>query len=408
MKRWPWSLLTHALFLQLTIYIVRPTTAYRALEIGVDPALLGVVSTSFALLPLFAALFLGRASDAGHDGKLLVGGAGLMLLAGVGFLLRSPTLEFLLFWNVLLGLGHVLSVVAEQGRVARGQRSKLDSAFGLYTFAGSAGQALGPALIALVGGAASIPDTQVLFVVYILGVLCLVVSTAFMLPGARDGKPGANKTVSLRQALATPRPARLAIMGSMGVSMMVLSAIDLITVYLPALGVERAIPAATIAALLSLRAVATMASRIFIASIVRRVGRDLLIVVSTGASALLIAALVVPSNNLVLAVIVALAGTSLGIGQPLTMTAVTLAASPGTSSTWLGLRISANRLGQTTIPGAVGLFAATTGVSGAFALTALALAASQWSPWEPSAGAPPVKGMLEQCPRTEVRRRCVS
>jgi MFS family permease len=381
MKRWPYALLTHALFLQLTIYIVRPTTAYRALEIGVEPALLGVVSTSFALLPLFAAVFLGRASDAGHDGKLLIGGAGLMLLAGIGFLFWSPSLPLLLFWNVLLGLGHVLSVVAEQGRVARGQRSKLDSAFGLYTFAGSAGQALGPALIALVGGAATIPDTDVLFSAYIFGVVCLLVSTAFMLPAARDAVLANNKTASLRQALATPRPARLAILGSMGVSMMVLSAIDLITVYLPALGVERGIPAATIGALLSLRAVATMASRILLGSLVRRVSRDLLIIISTGASALLIAALVLPSDIWVLAIIVALAGTSLGIGQPLTMTAITLAASPGTSSTWLGLRLSANRLGQSTIPGAVGLFAATTGVSGVFALTAMALAAVSMASW---------------------------
>ena len=381
MNRWPWALLTHALFLQLTIYIVRPTTAYRALEIGVEPALLGVVSTSFALLPLFAAVFLGRASDAGHDRKMLTGGAGLMLLAGAGFLLWTPSLILLIVWNVLLGLGHVLSVVAEQGRVARGQRSKLDSAFGLYTFAGSAGQALGPALIAVVGGAATIPDTDVLFAAYILGVVCLFISTAFMLSSPRTSVPETGRSATLRQALATPRRARLSILGSLGVSMMVLSAIDLITVYLPALGVERGIPAATVGMLLSLRAMTTMMSRIFISALVHRVGRDLLIVTSTGVSALLIGALVLPSETWTLAVIVAFAGISLGIGQPLTMTAITLAANPGTSSTWLGVRLSANRLGQSTIPAAVGLFAATTGVSGVFALTATALAAVSIASW---------------------------
>lgn len=375
MKQWPWSLLIHAFFLQLTIYIVRPTTAYRALEIGVEPALLGLVSTSFAVLPLFAAVLLGRASDRGHDGKMLVCGAGLMLLAGIGFLLWTTSLFLLIVWNITLGLGHVLCVVAEQGRVARGERAKLDSAFGVYTFAGSAGQALGPALIALAGGSATIPDTDFLFTAYLVGTVCLAVATVFMLRSPRAVAAVPRRAGSLRQALRTPRSTRYSILAAMGVSMMVLSAIDLLTVYLPALAVEREIPASTVGLLLSLRAVTTMASRTVIGPLVRRFGRNPLIIGSTAASALLLGALVPPWDTWVLAVIIALVGVTLGIGQPLTMTTITLAASPGTSSTWLGLRLSANRLGQSTIPAAVGLLAATSGAAGVFALTAAAMAA---------------------------------
>lgn len=87
MSKWPWILLCHALFLQLGSYIARPATAYRALELGVDPAYLGLIAASFAIIPLFTALLLGRATDRGREPLVLVVGAVLMLISGVGLLL---------------------------------------------------------------------------------------------------------------------------------------------------------------------------------------------------------------------------------------------------------------------------------------------------------------------------------
>src|ERR671929_22913 len=65
-----------------------------------------------------------------------------------------------------LGAGHLLSVVGQQAAVANtAGPGRFDTAFGHYTFAASLGQALGPALITVVGGAGALPDTRPIFIV---------------------------------------------------------------------------------------------------------------------------------------------------------------------------------------------------------------------------------------------------
>lgn len=42
-------LLAHAFLVQGSAYIIRPTSAYRAIEVGLSPALVGLIAASFAL-----------------------------------------------------------------------------------------------------------------------------------------------------------------------------------------------------------------------------------------------------------------------------------------------------------------------------------------------------------------------
>ncbi len=386
MRQWPWVLLLHALFLQLAAYIVRPAAAYRALELGVEPALLGLIAASFALLPLFIAVLVGRATDAGHQRAVLLGGAVLMAGAGAGLVFASSSLELLLLWNVVLGLGHLMCVVGQQSRIAEGESGRLDAAFGLYTFAGSAGQAVGPLLITVFGGGRVLPDTRALFLAYTASAVVLLVLTFPLVrrprrTGRAPLRPGASRG-SLGSAFTrTTRQSRGKLFGAMVVSAMVLGAIDLIAVYLPALGVERGIPAAVVGILLSVRAGATMASRLYLGPLVARFGRAELIALSTAVSALAVGALAAPLNLVVLAAVLVVAGVALGIGQPLTMTVISLEAPTGTQGTWLALRLSANRLGQSAIPAGVGLVAAAAGVAGVFGVTAAGLALVAGGSW---------------------------
>lgn len=383
MKNWPWILLFHAVFLQLAAYIVRPAAAYRALELGVEPAYLGLIAASFAIVPLFVAVLVGRATDAGREPAVLGIGAVLMVGAGVGLILWSSSLAMLLLWNVILGLGHLMSVIGQQSRIARGNAKKLDSAFGLYTFAGSAGQAIGPSLIIVFGGGQVVPNTTALFAAYTVSCVLMMVLTVFLVRQKPGTGPAATPPPKkLRNALADTTPAaRKQLFGAMAVSMMVLAAVDLIAVYLPALGVERGIPAAAIGILLSVRAVATMASRLYLGGLVTRIGRSELIVASTALSALALGALAVPMPVWGLGAVLVVAGFALGIGQPLTMTVISLAAPPGTRGTWLALRLSANRFGQSGIPAAVGFVAAAAGVAGVFGATAGMLAVVSGASW---------------------------
>lgn len=389
--RYPWAVLGHAFFLQLAVYIVRPTASYRAIELGVDAALLGLIVASFSLLPLAAAVWVGRMNDAGHGRALLAAGAVLMVASGVGLLAATPNVWWLLGWNVALGLGHLISLLGEQARIAAATTRNLDSLFGIYTFAGSAGQAIAPTLLAVVGGGSVLPPTGPLFGWYLAAAVGMFAVTLPLVLRREPRKAAAAPSdagavvpgpprLGMRASLAADPTSRRALAASIGVSMMVLCSIDLIQVYLPALGVERGIPAAAVGALLTARAVATMASRLAMGRLVTRFGRRWLILWGTAAGAVGVLGIAVPLPAWALAAVLVVAGYTLGIVQPLTMTVVSLAAPPGTAGTWLAARITANRLGQALIPPAVGLLAAGLGSAGVFAATAvlLGVAAGAW------------------------------
>ena len=78
---WTTLLLVQSFLLQLATYTVRSATVYRALQVGVSPAYLGFLAASFAIIPLFASIIIGRAADAGHEAKILMFGSILMFLA---------------------------------------------------------------------------------------------------------------------------------------------------------------------------------------------------------------------------------------------------------------------------------------------------------------------------------------
>jgi sugar phosphate permease len=157
-------------------------------------------------------------------------------------------------------------------------------------------------------------------------------------------------------------------------SMMVTGAVDIIALYLPALGVKRGIPAATIGILLSLQSVASMISRVFLSKLVKKLGRSELITLSTVLAAITIGIFIFPLSLPVIAVALFLVGICLGIGQPLTMTIISITVPPASRGMWLAIRLVANRFGQSAVPGAIGLLAAPFGVSGVFFATSLSLA----------------------------------
>ncbi|MEU5397801.1 MFS transporter [Streptomyces sp. NPDC005963] len=370
--RAPAALLCHAFLLQLAAYIVRPTSAYRAIELGVNPQLVGLIAASFALIPLVVAVSIGRWNDRGHVKLSLVIGGVLMTGAGLGVHFWSDNLTSLLIWNAVIGLGHLLAIVGQQTLVAQLGREKLDSAFGTYTFVGSLGQAAAPLVLAAVGGSAVLPDTGLLFAIYTSTCAILLCVTG-LLPSTRQADRHLGHEHSLRSALHVPKTTRRTMTGAMLLSMLVLAAVDLIQVYLPALGVEREIPSATIGVLLAVRAAATMASRLGLARLATRVGRTRLAYGSTLVAGAAVAALAAPVPIVVAGVLLAVAGFALGIGQPLSMSIVTAAAPAGTTSTWLALRLSGNRVGQSVIPVVLSAFTGSIGTGGIFVITGIGL-----------------------------------
>lgn len=364
-----WVLLAHAMLTQVVTFVVRPAVSYRALELGVPASWLGALSASFAFMPLVLALPAGHVVDRLGERRVVVAGGLLMCSAGAVFLLFGGVYG-LVAGNLVLGTGHLCAVVGQQSLVANTTKSsRMDTAFGYYTFATSLGQAIGPVLIAVFGGTRALPTTTPIFQGATgISVLLLACSVAL-----RSGAPAYSGETDSRagvvSVLRLPGLPRILI-----TSCVVLAAVDISLVYLPALGTERGIASGLIGALLGLRAVASMISRLFLGTVTRWLGRRRLLMISGGTAALALSVVAAPVPMWLLVLSVAVLGIGLGVGQPLTMSWLAESSPPGLRGRAMSLRLTGNRLGQILVPGTVGLVAAGLGAAGVLWVTAAGLA----------------------------------
>lgn len=368
----------HSALLQLVTFLLRPTSTYRAIELDVPTAGLGVLSACFALVPLVLVVPSGRAVDRYGERRVLLLGALLTACTATGYVTGATSAAALAVAAAVHGTGHLLCVLAQQAAVARAAGpGRLDSAFGHYTLAASLGQALGPGLLGLADGASTIPRTGLLFAAA-AGLAVLLIGCSLL-----AAAPAGQRTAGTSAAVAGPRTTGVrgllrlpGLLPAVAVSGMVLAAIDVTLVFLPALGAERDLPAGFVGALLAVRAVASMASRVALGRMVALRGRCWLLAASTSLAAVATAAAAIPSPPWVLAVCVAALGVGSGVAQPLTMSwTVELAPAPSRGRA-LSLRLAGVLVGQALVPGAFGAMAAVTGTAGVFVATAASLAAA--------------------------------
>jgi len=356
--------------------LVRPMVSYRALALGVSPADLGWLAASFSLAPLLLALQVGRWVDRYGELRFLIGGNVLMVVASF-FLATAPTMGALLILFAALGLGHLTTVVAFQGLVARGSdESTYDRRFAHLALSASLGQLLGPAIGGFVAGTGSPAEVTTALLVGCLLMLAGLPLIALIRPpasvaAARATISAGGGATNLMAILRTPGVFRAIL-----VSTTVLSAIDVIVAYLPALGEERLWTPAFVGALLSIRAGASMASRVFLGGWSDRFGRRTLLASSMAVSAASLAVMPFITWEPAMVVIMATAGFGLGIGQPVTMSWVAALAKPETRATALSVRLMGNRVGQMAVPVVAGLVAGAAGAGWILGFTGVVVGVS--------------------------------
>ncbi|WP_127466339.1 MFS transporter [Streptomyces sp. B27] len=407
-RGWLLRLVIAFAFAQGAVSMARPAVSYRALALGADETAVGVIAGVYALLPLFAAVPLGRRTDHGRCAPLLP--IGVVLISG-GCALSGvvSSLPAVAAWSGVMGLGHLCFVIGAQSIVARQSApAEQDRNFGHFTIGASLGQLVGPiAAGALISGGSGALGRTSAFALLVSAAVCAVALTSLWriehrrTPGAAPaaGKSTAKARTGARtKANAKPKAPVTAILGARGVpagifiSMAVLSATDILTAYLPVVGEHRGIAPATVGLLLSLRAAASIACRLAMPVMLRLLGRAALLVTSCLLAGLICAGMVPPVPVPVLAVMLAALGFCLGVGQPLSMTTVVRAAPADARSTALALRLTGNRLGQAAAPAAAGLIAGTAGAAAPFALLgALLLAAAGLGPRGGGAGGTSVR-----------------
>ncbi|ANZ43502.1 MFS transporter [Lentzea guizhouensis] len=365
-------LLAHSVLAQMVTFVLRPAVTYRAIELDVPGGWLGALAASFALVPLLLAAPSGQATDRFGERRVMIAGALLMTASAAVLTFAGSTTAGLAAGVVVLGTGHLFCVVGQQAAVANAAPpDRFDAAFGYYTFAASLGQALGPGLIILAGGGQAVPATGALFASAIGIGLVLTLCALFLRMPPRPAESREQETGGIRGLVRLP-----GLPQALLVSCVVLAAVDITLVYLPVLGTDRALSAGFIGLLLTLRAVASMTSRLFLGKLVTSLGRRRLMIGTTVLSALSMAALALPLPPAATACLVVALGLGLGVGQPLTMAWLATSTPPGLRGRAMSLRLTGNRLGQVVIPSAVGAIAVSAGAAGVLCATAAALAAA--------------------------------
>lgn len=374
-RRQVWVLLTHAALSQAVVYVLRPATSYQALGLGVPAAWLGLLAASFAVVPLLLALPCGRLADRFGERSVAVVGGVLTCLAAVGFVLFGGSVAGLVGSTVVLGTAHLCAAVSQQAIVANTARAGgHDTAFGHYTFAASLGQATGPLVIFLFGGSRSIPDTTPIFLASMVLAGLVLLCAVLLRSGTSRRQRTLPQPVGVRELLRLPGMFR-----ALATSAVALAAVDVLVVYLPALGAERGLAAGFVGVLLGLRAVAAMGSRLFLGRLTGLAGRRPLLLAGLAAAAASLCVIAAPVPVWLLLPAVAVAGFGLGVGQPLTMSWLAQVASPGVRGRAMSLRLTGNRAGQVVVPSTVGFIATVIGSSGVLYLTAAGLALVDFS-----------------------------
>src|SRR5262245_2002750 len=365
--------LAHVTLIQTLILIVRITTSYRAIELGLPVVWLGIIATGFAIIPVFTALRVGRWIDRGNDARAAWLGSALVFIACVGFWAWPQSAMHLLGFSVLLGFGHMFCMAGHQMLAARpgGKRSR-ETALGYYMVAASIGQGLGPFVVGWLGGAAALPPTGLLFEIGLLIAAVSIVIALLIRPAAAKAEHHhGGGSIRIRRLLALR--GFTAVMVS---SVVTVTALDLLVIYLPALGAERQIDSNHIGLMLTVRSAASLFSRAFYARLIFAIGRTPLTLTSMLGSAAGFLLLALPLSLPVMYAVLIGLGVAMGIASTLTLSGVMYLAPPEVCGTALTLRMTGNRIGQIVFPALAGLLAAATGVAGILLALGVGLAAS--------------------------------
>lgn len=368
------TLLVSSTITQGVIYIARPMITYRALELGATPAIIGVIAALYALLPVLFALSFGRWVGRVGEGKFVILGTSAMVVSSFA-LIFSNSIALLAFAAALAGTAHLACMVGGQTMVSlRTPESQYERYFGLYTFSASLGQMIGPLIaVAVAGSTGIIPKSTTSAFVAALAFSLIAILPILKWRNDPPTVIAAKRDESTLQS-ATALIKNPKIFAAIYTSMMISSVGDILIVFLPLYGTEKEFSALWIGAIISIRAGASMLSRFFLGSLSNRFTTKKILTVSTIISLISCALMAIAPNEISLAMIVLIAGLSLGVGQPLTMSLVSQATEPGDRALVVSARLTGNRLGQFIVPAGVGLLATSTGTGAVFLTLAVLLA----------------------------------
>lgn len=372
---WRLALSAQAALLQSGWVGVRLMIGYRAVELGGDALVLGIVAAAFAVPALFAALPVGRLSDRIGGSRVSLMGIGAFVL-GVGLLFVPLGVASVIAAALVVGLGNLFVMIGQQTFVAhRARGGASEGGFATLTTAASLGQLIAPPLVTIVAtiGAVSAGEPNTLLgacACILLALVGLVGSRRLQLSDRTDPRAAesTDERLGLRDVTRVP-----GLLRSMLVSGAVLVTVDLLYAYIPLWASEHEVPAVVVGALLAVRAGVSVLSRIGLSRLVDALGRKLLLCVALFAGVAALVALPLVGALGAVPVMIGL-GLALGIPQPLTMAWVVRITPAAVHGAALGMRMTANRLAQIVLPVGIGTTVGGLGAAGVYWANAALLA----------------------------------
>jgi MFS family permease len=363
----------------------RPMVTYRAIGLGASPFEIGLVQSAYAALPGITAIGIGRWVD--RAGEALITALGCLILAmGAVILAVAPSLYLLAVGQILMGFGIIVEAIATQSFVAnRGPADRQVHRFGWFSVAVSSGQIAGPAMAAmlvpvapeaLAAGTRS-GDNPEAVVFAVAALICLAAMLLVRALGTASRSAVAHGLTTdpnvARAALRVLRTPGIA--SAMFVSLGVASALDVLTIYLPAYGDANGLSVAIIGSLLAVRAAATLVARAFMGRLTDRLGPGGALLVTTATAAAAIGVLAISPPVPVLFALMILVGLGLGVGQPLTVAWIGMQSPRNERGLAFGVRHTGNLVTLTVVPAGMGLLAGATGLGAIWLVMAGFLAA---------------------------------
>jgi MFS family permease len=377
----PWAkpLLLSSTLTQATIYVLRPMITYRAIELDANAVQVGLIAAVYALFPVVLALQFGSLVGKLGEAKFVIYGTLAMMVTSLA-LVFSDSLITLAIATGAAGIAHLACMVGGQSMVAlRAPRESYDRYFGFYTFSASLGHMLGPITASIVAGSnGTLPKST--SNAFMLGVVLTIIALVPVIRW-RNEKP---TVVRIENAESTFKAAiklakRPGIMAAIYTSLAISSVADVLVVFLPLFGTENNFSPYAIGAILAIRAGTTMMSRFFLGRLSNRFSTFQLLWWSTIISTLCCVAMAFAHTPITLGAIVFVAGFSLGVGQPLTMSLVSQKTESSERALAVSARLMGNRFGQFLVPAVAGSLAAASGAGAVFIGLAVLLATSIFS-----------------------------
>jgi MFS family permease len=376
-KLLPWArpLLLSSTLTQATIYVLRPMITYRAIELDASTVQIGVIAALYALFPVLLALQFGTWVGKFGEGKFIIAGTFSLAATGLALVFANSILT-LAIATAFAGVSHLACMVGGQSMVAlRAPRENYDKYFGYYTFSASLGHLVGPLIAALVAGSdGTLPKST--SNAFLLGFILCVIAIFPVIKWWREKPSIVGKSEEGTYTAAFSLLKKPGIFAAIYVSLAISSVADVLVVFLPLFGTENNFSPYAIGVILAIRAGTTMISRFFLGRLSNLFSTYQLLMFSTVISVFACVAMAFAKTPFSLGVIVFIAGFSLGIGQPLTMSLVSQKTAADERALAVSARLMGNRFGQFLVPAGAGAIAASAGAGGVFIALSVLLATS--------------------------------